>query len=164
MLRTLALFYLCAGLVQAKAATSEADVRAFGASGDGKADDTVAIQKAVDSGIGDIRLPKGFYRITQPIVIDLDKLGFTAIHGNGVATIVMDGPGPALKFVGTHFKSADPPGFEPKVWQRQRMPLVDGLGVLGRHPESVGIEAVGTMQLTVTRVHIRQHNKILISS
>lgn len=144
------------GLAHAGAAFPGGDVRSFGALGDGQADDTAAIQKAVDSGTGDIRLPKGFYRITRPIVIDLDKLGFTAIHGNGVATIIMDGPGPALRFVGTHFKSADPPGFEAKVWQRQRMPLVDGLGILGRHPESVGIEAVGTMQLTITRVHIRQ--------
>ena len=156
MLRTLTLLCLSLGTAQAKAAPSEANIRNFGAIGDGKADDTAAIQKAVDSGLGDIRLPKGDYRITQSIVIDLDKLGFTSIHGNGVATIIMDGPGPALKFLVTHFKSADPQGFEAKVWQQQRMPLVDGLGILGRHPKSVGIEAVGTMQLTITRVHIRQ--------
>jgi parallel beta-helix repeat protein len=100
-------------------------------------------------------LPKGTYRISQPIVIDLDRVGFTSISGDGVATIVMAGPGPALRFVGTHFKSADPPGFTPNVWQRQRMPCVDGLAIVGEHPEAIGIEAVGTMQLTVTRVHIR---------
>ncbi len=33
--------------------------------------------------------------------------------------------------------------------------LVDGMAILGDHPEADGIEAVGTMQLTITRTHIR---------
>jgi hypothetical protein len=131
------------------------DLRRFGAVGDGKADDTVAIQKAVDSGVGAVVLPKGVYRITRPIVIDLDKAGYTSINGGAVAQLVMAGPGPALRFIGTHHKSADPGGFSKEVWERQRMPLVDAIGIQGDHPEAVGIEANGTMQLTVTRVHIR---------
>jgi parallel beta-helix repeat protein len=131
------------------------DIRNFGAVGDGIADDTGAIQKAVDSGIGAIKLSKGVYRVTKSIVIDLDKVGYTSFSGDGVANIVMAGSGPALKFVGTHFKSADPEGFEENVWQQQRMPLVDGIAIKGDHPKAVGIEAVGTMELTVTRVHIR---------
>ncbi len=134
---------------------TDQNVRQFGAIGDGKADDTAAIQKAVDSGIGVIRLPKGVYRITQPIVIELDRVGYTSISGEGVARIVMAGPGPALKFVGTHFKSADPAGFAKNVWERQRMPLVDALAIDGDHPEAVGIEATGTMELNLTRLHIR---------
>jgi hypothetical protein len=134
---------------------NQGNVRNFGAVGDGVNDDTVAIQKAVDSGPGAIMLSKGVYRIKKPIVIDLDKTGYTSLSGGGVARIVMAGPGPALKFVGTHFKSADPEGFAESVWLRQRMPLVDGIAIEGGHPEAVGIEAVGTMQLTITRVHIR---------
>jgi hypothetical protein len=34
----------------------------FGAIGDGQADDTAALQKAVDGGTGCVRLPKGTYR------------------------------------------------------------------------------------------------------
>ena len=68
----------------------------FGVVGDGKADDTVAIQRVVDSGIGDVRLAKGVYRITKPIVVSLDTIGVTSFHGNGVATIRMDGPGSVL--------------------------------------------------------------------
>jgi hypothetical protein len=132
------------------------DVRSFGAVGDGKADDTAAIQKAVDSKTGPIQLPRGVYRITRPIVIDLDKVGYTSIDGGAVAQIVMAGPGPALKFVGTHFKSADPQDFSKDVWDRQRMPLVDALAIEGDHPEAVGIEAIGTMELTITRVHVRK--------
>ncbi len=127
----------------------------FGAVGDGQTDDTAALQRAVDSGIGDIRLPKGVYRITKPIVIDLDKTGYTSVHGNGVAQIVMAGAGPALRFVGTHFRSADPQGFSANVWQRQRMPLVDGIAISGDHARACGIEAVGTMHITITRVQIR---------
>lgn len=148
-----AMLLLCSQL--AYTAQADGDVRRFGAVGDGKADDTAAIQKAVDSGAGAIQFPKGTYRITRPIAIDLDKVGYTSIRGDGVARVVMAGTGPAFRFVGTHFKSADPEGFENNVWGRQRMPLVDGLGIAGAHPEAVGIEAVGTMELTITRTHVR---------
>jgi hypothetical protein len=137
------------------ASITERNVRQLGAVGDGKTDDTAVIQIAVNAGGGVVRLPKGIYRITKPIVIELDKVGYTSICGDGVARIVMAGPGPALKFVGTHFKSADPADFANNVWERQRMPLVDGLAIDGDHPEAVGIEANGTMELTLTRLHIR---------
>jgi len=153
----LTIVLLLAGLLIGSSAlgSNQGDVRSFGAAGDGVADDTVALQRAVDSGHDVITLSKGIYRITRPIVIDLDKAGYTSLNGAGVSRIVMAGPGPALKFVGTHFKSADPDGFADKVWKRQRMPLVDAIAIEGAHPEAVGIEAVGTMQLTITRVHIR---------
>ncbi len=133
-----------------------ADVKQFGAVGDGVADDTEAIQKAIDSAQGDVQFPKGRYRISRSLVVDLDKTGFTSLHGQGVAEVIMAGPGPAIKLVGTHFRSADPGGFDDKVWRQQRMPLVDGLGITGEHPEAVGIEAVGTMQWTATRLHLRK--------
>lgn len=133
----------------------ETTVAAFGAVGDGQADDTDAIQRAVDAGIGCVRLAKGSYRLTRSIVVDLDRVGYTSFSGDGVARLVMAGPGPALRFTGTHFKSADPQTFAPQLWDRQRMPCVDGLGIAGDHPEAIGIQAAGTMQLTITRTHIR---------
>ena len=123
--------------------------------GDGRADDTAALQAAIDRANGAVVLAKGTYRITQPLVIELDRLGFSSISGNGVATLLMAGPGPAIRVVGTHFKSADPEGFEDRVWNRQRMPLIDGVGIAGSHEEADGIHAVGTMQLTISRVQIR---------
>jgi hypothetical protein len=134
--------------------SDQGEARSFGAAGDGITDDTAALQKIVDSGAGVIQL-RGMYRITKPILINLDKVGYTSFIGDGVSRIIMAGPGPALKFVGTHFKSADPEGFAENVWLRQRMPLVDGIAIEGEHPEAVGIEAVGTMELTITRIHIR---------
>src|SRR5947208_3398462 len=50
----------------------------FGAKGDGKADDTAAIQELIDAKVGSLRFPAGSYRITRPLVVDLDKVGFTS--------------------------------------------------------------------------------------
>jgi parallel beta-helix repeat protein len=133
-----------------------ADVCQFGAVGDGVADDTAAIQKAVDAKTGDIEFPKGKYLINQPIVIDLDRVGYTSIAGNGTAQVIMAGPGPAFRFVGTHEGSASPATFKDNVWNNQRTPMVDAIEILGAHEEAVGIEATGTMQLTVSRVVIRK--------
>lgn len=47
--------------------TTLATVRAFGAIGDGKTDDTAAIQKAVDAGVGDVILPRGVYHIAYEV-------------------------------------------------------------------------------------------------
>jgi hypothetical protein len=94
-------------------------------------------------------------RITQPIVIDLDRDGPAAIRGLGLTRIIMDGPGPALKFVGTHAGTADPKSVQPNVWASQRMPIVDGIEIVGNHPEACGIELTGTMQATLTRLNIR---------
>lgn len=136
--------------------TTKPNVKDFGAFGDGTHDDTAAIQKAIDSGIGDVQFPKGIYRLTQTITVNLDQVGYVSLSGHGVARIVMAGPGAAFKFVGTHEKSADPDGFAENVWNRQRMPMVDGLAIVGDHPEAEGIAAVGTMQITITRVHGRK--------
>lgn len=135
---------------------SAADVRQFGAKGDGETDDTAAIQRAVDSSRGGVWLPRGEYRITAAITIDLDRVGPASIAGDGTGRLVMAGPGPAIRFLGTHQGSAAPATFLPNVWQRQRMPVVDNLEIIGAHDEAVGIEASGTMQLTVTRVNIRR--------
>lgn len=124
--------------------------------GDGVTDDTKAIQNWINNAEEPIRLPKGVYRITKPLIINLELTGPMSIHGDGVASILMDGPGPAIQIVGTHFKSADPGGFEERVWKNQRMPLIDGLAIVGKHKEANGIEAIGTMQLTLSRLHIRK--------
>ncbi len=126
-----------------------------GVVGDGKTDDTVAIQNAIDSGTSSIHFPPGSFRLTRPLVVDLDKTGLVSFSGDGVATIVMDGPGPAIRFVGTHKGTADPQSFEKNVWDRQRAPMIDGLEIVGVHSKACGIEADGTMQLTLTRLIVR---------
>jgi len=128
----------------------------YGAAGDGKTDDTAAIQTLIDAKAGSIRFPAGTYRITKPLVVELDRVGFTSLVADGTAVLVMAGPGPAIRFVGTHAGSAAPEQVKPEVWQRQRMPAVEGLAILGEHAEADGIEAKGTVQFTARGVHIRK--------
>lgn len=133
------------------------DVRDFGAIGDGKADDTAAIQQAVRNGDGVISFLQGDYRITKPIVVTLTDQGRFSIHGHGgTAKLVMAGEGPALKLIGTHGGSADPGSFKPPVWQRERMPTVSQIEIEGAHPKADGIEIDGVVQPTLAGVLIRQ--------
>ena len=147
---------LAASASGAGAARPRRSVRDFGAVGDGEADDTAAFQRAVDAGVGDVFVPRGVYRLTKPVVVELDKAGWTSLAGSGAARLVMAGPGPALRFVGTHGGTASPPSVKDNVWARQRMPCVDGLEIVGAHAEAVAIEATGTMKLVVSRVTVRK--------
>lgn len=51
------------------------NVRDFGAVGDGQVDDTKALQHAIEQGGGHLILPRGTYRLTAPLEIDLDQFG-----------------------------------------------------------------------------------------
>jgi len=128
-------------------------VRDFGAVGDGKADDTEAVQRA--AGEGAVVFPKGTYQLTGTVSIDLATSGFTALSADGTARVVMAGAGPAFRISGTHAGTADPKSVSAEVWERQRMPVIDGLEIVGAHREADGIEANGTMQLTIRGIAIR---------
>ena len=141
---------------QPAAKGTPASVRDFGALGDGKADDADAFQRAVDSGRGDILVPRGTYRFTRTVVADLDRVGPLSITGSGTATIIMAGPGPAIKLIGTHEGSAAPSTVKENVWLNQRTPTVSGLEIVGADPQACGIEATGAMQATFTRLTIRR--------
>jgi len=133
------------------------NVRDFGATGDGRTDDTKSLRHAVEQGGGALEFPRGTYRLTAPLEINLDAHGPISLHGQGnTARILMDGPGPAIRLVGTHRKSADPASFEPRVWQHQRLPTIQGLEIVGNHDQADGIELDGTMQPTIVGVAIRR--------
>jgi len=136
--------------------SGKTSVRDFGARGDGLADDTQAVQRAVHAQPGVIYFPPGTYRLTNTVLVDLEKTGPVLIIGSSGVRIVMAGPGPAFRFVGTHQGTAKPESVQPPVWKFQRMPTVEGLEILGDHPEACGIQADGTMKLGVHRVLIRQ--------
>ncbi|MBO0701156.1 MAG: right-handed parallel beta-helix repeat-containing protein, partial [Zavarzinella sp.] len=161
MRRHLPLLILCPiltagfGFVLRTAANAGKDPVAPTLVGDGKTDNTAAIRLLLRTD-GTVVFPRGTFRITEPIVIDLDTTGPTAIVAHGNATLVMDGPGPALRFVGTHAGTAAPKTFRPNVMDRQRTPTVTGLEIVGRHADADGIEAEGTMQLTLDSVVIRE--------
>ena len=132
------------------------NVRDFGAVGDGQTDDTTAIQHAIHQGDGPVEIPKGDYRITKPIIVDLAQTGRRSIHGfGGVAKIIMAGPGPAFYLKATHGKTANPLTFRPEEWQHERMPQIANLEIEGAHPEAEGVRIEGVMQPTLTGVLIR---------
>src|SRR5882757_5239630 len=133
------------------------NVRDFGAVGDGRWDDTEALRHAVEQGAGQLVLPRGVYHLTAPLEIDLDRYGPIALAGEGgTARLLMDGPGPAVRLVGTHAGSADPTSFEPRVGRSQRLPTVSELEIVGNHDQADGIELEGTMQATIAGVSIRR--------
>jgi len=81
--------------VQAKLRESRLSVKDFGAVGDGVADDTAAIQAAIDAmpvGGGRVYLPSGTYKLTAPISIPSNKNG-GSIFGDGDSTILQSTSG-----------------------------------------------------------------------
>jgi len=135
---------------------ADRSVRDYGAVGDGHADDTEAIESAVRVGAGVVYFPKGDYRLTRPVIVDVNACGKTSLVGDGTACIIMAGAGPAFHFIGTHDGTADPNSVHEQVWQRQRMPLLTGIEIVGEHPESVGLRLEKTMQATLTGLLIRR--------
>lgn len=133
------------------------NVRDFGATGDGKTDDTDAIQHAINDGDGAIEFPRGEYRLTRTLQVDLSRRSRTSFHGSGgTAKVLMDGSGPAVFLKATHASTANPDGFRPEEWQHERMPTVRDIEIEGRHEKADGIRIEGVMQPTLTGVLVRR--------
>lgn len=129
----------------------------FGATGDGITDDTASIQHAINEGVGELVIPRGDYRITRTIVINLATTGRTSIRGEGgTCRMLMETRGPAFSFVGTHAASADPKTFLESEWTQERMPMISSLEIVGGHPEADGIQIEGVMQPVITGVLLRK--------
>ena len=138
------------------AALSVRSVRDFGAVGDGKADDTAAVEAAVKAGSGLVYFPKGDYRLTRTIVVDLNTAGRQSLVGTGSAAVIMAAPGPAFHFKGTHEGTASPESVLEPVWLRQRLPIVTGIEIRGAHAEAIGLRLERTMFATITGILVRR--------
>ncbi len=131
-------------------------VRDYGAVGDGKKDDTDAIQHAIDAGNGLIHLPKGTYLITRPLVFKLSQTGPGGILGEaGTSRLIMKGKGPAVHVIGNHQGTALPSSVKPGTWEKERFPVFRDFEILGDHPEADGVQFYRTMMATVTNILIR---------
>ncbi|NOY01054.1 MAG: hypothetical protein GXP30_15200 [Verrucomicrobia bacterium] len=118
-------------------------------------DFTEQLQQTIDQSGGNLVFVKtGVYRITKPLVFDLTKHGAAKVTSSAGVTIIMDGPGPAIKFIGSHEGTAGPTSFKPKTWN-ERMPIVSGIEILGNHPQAVGIELFQTMEPVISQVSVR---------
>ncbi len=117
-------------------------------------DRTAELQKKIDDQHGSLLLIEPVYRITKTLEVDLAKHGAMAIKAIGGSTIVMDGPGPAIRLKGTHQGTASPTSFKPATWN-ERMPILTGFEILGAHAEASGIELFQTVGAIVERVSVR---------
>src|SRR5437763_1704098 len=83
-----------------------ANVRDFGARGDGRTDDTAALAHAFQRGDGHLVFPRGDYLISKPLHLPLQLHGRLAVDGSGgTARLLMVGPGPALQVVGSEIRN-----------------------------------------------------------
>ncbi len=135
-----------------------ANVKDYGAKGDGIQDDTRAITDAIAACRDGILLfPAGRYRISRTIEIDLSRhgpMGITSPGGSG--TVVMEATGPAFRIKGTHTGSALPASADRQVWLRERMFTVENIAIEGANPAADGIELQLLMQPVVRGCLIRK--------
>lgn len=118
-------------------------------------DASAALQLQIDQNGGNLSLAgDAVLRITRPLIFDLARHKGVVVQAAAGVTIVMDGPGPALRFVGTHEGTASPKSFKPATWN-ERMPIVSGIEILGNHEEADGIELVQTVGAIIRDVSVR---------
>ncbi|HEV2122982.1 MAG TPA: right-handed parallel beta-helix repeat-containing protein [Chloroflexota bacterium] len=131
-----------------------ANVREYGAAGNGITDDTAAIQQAVDSRTGLVFFPQGDYKISRTIEVGLAEKGKTVLRGAG-ARLVHHGEGPALRFTGTHLASASPDGLTDQVSDRELRPTLTEIEIMGAHETADGVRLERTHMMTFSNVLIR---------
>jgi len=118
-------------------------------------DRTAEFRKQIAENDGTLLLGPGAHRITGTLEFKPEGKHSAAIRpSGGAATLVMDGPGPAIRIVGSHEGTASPKSFEPTTWN-ERMPIVEGMEIVGNHPEADGIELVRTFEAIVSKVAVR---------
>jgi len=148
------------------------DPETFGVKGDGKADDTAALQRAINETKGELALGPGTYRITKALVVDLKRRGRTVIRGCG-ARILNEAPDAAIILLGSHKGTADPKTISREVWERESTPMISGIEIEGAHPQADGIRIEFTWQPVIMGVcvhdcrhgiHVVKNNRNVIIS
>lgn len=118
-------------------------------------DSSADLQSQLDANGGNLILKQGVYRLTKGLHIDLEKHGAVAVKAeNGAVTLIMDGAGPAIRIAGSHQGTAGPTTFKPETWH-QRMPIVEGIEIIGNHPQADGIELFQTVGAIVSKTAVR---------
>lgn len=158
-LNSIRLIIVCLILSASPILSYAVNVKDFGAKGDGQADDTKAINAAISAATdGLVEFPRGTYHISKTIEIQLFKDGAIGLYGRGgSASIIMTGEGPAFRFIGSHDKgSALPASVQAITWEKERMPLIDGLEIVGANANADGIELRNTLMPTLRALLIRK--------
>jgi len=118
-------------------------------------DRTAEFRRRLTEGGGTLLLEPGAHRITGTLEVVLSGRHSALIRpASGNATLIMDGPGPAIRLVGSHQGTASPASFEIESFH-ERMPLVEGIEIVGNHPEADGIELVRTFEAIISKAAVR---------
>ncbi|MBP82625.1 MAG: ATP-binding protein [Verrucomicrobiales bacterium] len=118
-------------------------------------DRTEELQRLIDKSAGNLSLKAGVYRISDSLRFALQQKQSTVIRASdGPVTLIMDGPGAAIEITGSHEGTASPKSFDYPTWN-ERMPIIEGIEIIGNHPEADGISLVRCVQPSITRVAIR---------
>lgn len=118
-------------------------------------DRTAEFRQRLTEGNGTLLLEPGAHRITGTLEVVLSGKHSALIRpATGSATLIMDGPGPAIRFVGSHEGTASPTSFKVETFH-ERMPLIEGIEIVGNHPEADGVELVRTFEAIVSKVAVR---------
>ncbi len=118
-------------------------------------DSSGTLQKQLDANDGNLILKRGIYRLTKGLEIDLVKHGAVVVKPeDGGVTLIMDGPGAAIRISGSHEGSASPKSFKVDTWN-ERMPIVEGIEIIGNHPEADGVVLFQTVKPIINKVTAR---------
>ena len=118
-------------------------------------DRTAEFRQRLTEGNGTLVLEPGAHRITGTLEVVLSGKNSAMIRpSSGSATLIMDGPGPAIRLLGSHEGTASPASFKVGTFH-ERMPLVEGIEIVGNHPEADGIELVRTFEAIISKVAVR---------
>jgi hypothetical protein len=118
-------------------------------------DRTENFRKQIEANKGTLLLEAGVHRITGTLEFALAGKNSAIIRpAGGPVTLIMDGAGPAIRIAGSHEGSAAPHSFQSGTWN-ERMPLIEGIEIVGNHPEADGIELFRTFEATISKVAVR---------
>ncbi|WP_045519171.1 right-handed parallel beta-helix repeat-containing protein [Neobacillus niacini] len=131
--------------INAKLTDISVNVKSFGARGDGKADDTVPIQNAIDYtaslGGGIVYFPNGHFRTSSTISIDADYVSLVGVGCNSSYLSPLLGHMTAILFFGN----------EKGSWRWGN--VVKDLGIRNSHAE--GIKMVNNLQWKLEGIDVR---------
>jgi hypothetical protein len=118
-------------------------------------DRTEDFRKQIAENGGTLLLEAGVHRLTGTLEFALAGKGTALVRpAGGPVTLIMDGAGPAIRIVGSHEGTASPASFQPATWN-ERMPIVEGIEIVGNHPEADGVELVRTFEAIISKVAVR---------
>lgn len=118
-------------------------------------DRTEEFRRQIAENNGSLLIEAGVHRITGTLEFLLEGRRSAVVRpAAGPVTLIMDGSGPAIRIAGSHEGSASPKSFQATTWN-ERMPIVEGIEIVGNHPEADGIELFQTFEPVVSKVAVR---------